>query len=106
MRPVVVEVAGGESSEWIQLDRHSSPFTVNLAIEVVSGVIDATVEYTLSNIHDPTDTIVAYPHPTLANEAANVTDNMDAVGVVYAVRLVNDGADSVARFRVLQACRS
>jgi hypothetical protein len=100
MRPVTITVAGAGNSPAIPLDIYLTPFNVSLFITVVSGAIDASVEYTGDDIFDPDVTPQWFPHDTLQNEVAAADGTI--ISPVTAVRLVN--ADTgTAQLRVVQA---
>lgn len=100
MRPITMNVAGAGTSAWIPLDQYQTPFNVSLFLEVVSGAILATVQYTGDNVFDPLVTPVAFDHSDLTAKTAVATGTI--ISPVTAIRLVN--ADTgTARLRVVQA---
>lgn len=100
MRPITVDVVGAGNSSLIPLDLYQRPFNVTLVVEIVSGAINATVQYTGDDIFNPAVTPVWFDHADLVNEVAAA--NGTIISPVTAVRLAN--ADTgTARLRVLQA---
>lgn len=103
MRPVTVTVAGAGNSSPIPLDLYITPFELTLQISIVSGAINATVQYTNDDVfasgYDPA-TGNWFNHADLVNEVAAAIGTI--ISPVTAVRLVN--ADTgTARLRVTQA---
>ncbi len=90
MRPVTVQVVGADESAPIPLDLRLTPFQVSLQISVVSGAIDATVQYTQDDVFasdfDPA-TATWFNHADLVNETAAANGTL--ISPVTAVRLVN-----------------
>ena len=94
MRPVTVTVVGAGQSVPIPLDLYLTPFNVSLFLILVSGVIDATVEYTGNDVFNPDEVLTWFPHADLQNEVASITGTI--ISPVRAVRLVNAGTGTVS----------
>lgn len=103
MRPIYVDAVGVETTDPVPLDVYQRPFNVTLTVAVISGVVDATVEYTTDDIwaedYDPT-TGNWQAHADLTNIAA--TSYGTIISPVTAVRMVNAGTGT-AQLVVLQA---
>lgn len=102
MRPSKVDVAGVGNSAPVPVDIYISPFQLSLEIQVVSGTIDATVEYTFDDVFDGDVTLNWTAHADLANEVAKAHGTI--LNPVRAVRLVNAGTGT-ARLIIIQAGR-
>lgn len=103
MRPITVDVVGVGTSSVIPLDLYQRPFNVSLFITVVSGVIDATVEFTGDDVFAVGYNPAAgnwHPHADLQNEVAAANGTL--ISPVTAVRLLNAGVGT-ARLKVVQA---
>lgn len=100
MRPINIDQAGAGTSAWVPLDVYQRPFNVSLALEVVSGAINATVQYTMDNIWDPTVVPNAVNHADLTAKTAYTDGTL--ISTVMAVRLVNADVGT-ARLRIIQA---
>lgn len=93
MRPTSVTVVGAATSVPIPLNYHSTPFNVTLQVSVVSGVIDATVQYTNDDIRAEGWTPAGgnwFNHVDLTNVAALSDGTL--ISPVSAIRLVNAAA--------------
>jgi hypothetical protein len=102
MRRVVVQQAGAGVSGLVPIDEFGTNLKTSLAIIVDSGVIDATVEYTLEDVENtgtPADGFW-FQHSRLTNRVSKAVGTL--IGAVSAVRLRNAGTGT-ARLVVLQA---
>ncbi len=103
MRPVQVQVVGVGNSPVIPPDQYLSPFNLSLFVDVVSGVVDATVQYTFDDVFSPTfdpGTATWFPHADLTNVAADSVGTI--ISPVSGVRIINAGAGTV-NLRLIQA---
>lgn len=103
MRPVSVDAVGAVASVPVPLDRYIADFKVSLDLEIVSGAINATVQYTFDDVfasgYNPA-TGSWFDHTDIT--AAIAKANGTLVSPCTAVRVVN--ADTgTARLRVFQA---
>lgn len=90
MRPIRLNIVGAATSAPVPLDIYTSPFEVTLAIEIVSGAISATVQYTFDNVwavgYNPA-TGSWNDHTDLTAKTAKANGTL--VSGATAVRLVN-----------------
>lgn len=103
MRPITVSVVGAGNSSPIPLDLYITPFELTLQISIVSGAINATLQYTNDDVfaagYNPA-TGTWFNHADLVNKVAAAVGTI--ISPVTAVRLVN--ADTgTAQLRVTQA---
>lgn len=101
MRPITVDVVGIANSAPIPLDFFFSPFQVTFQFSVVSGSINATLQYTADDIQDASYVAASgnwFNHANLTNKLAAAIDGLTLA--VTAVRIVNTDTGTV-RTRII-----
>lgn len=117
--PIVFQVVGAVTSPWIPMNPMGfSPMNISVAVEVVSGSISVTAQYTYddpNNLKNGVTTPLAYsyltpvtlggdgglvPPPTLTPAITSIDGFFNFP--LFALRFVNTGTGT-ARIRILQA---
>lgn len=99
--PVTVTVAGVGNSNPVVLDQRIAPFEVSVGVAVVSGAINATLQYTYDDPFQAGGIVnwTNYPQMTGITAAGDCVING---GPVTAVRLANAGTGTL-QARVIQS---
>lgn len=87
MRPISISVTGTASSAAVPLDQYQTPFNVSLRVQIGSGAILATVQYTFDDVFDAAVTPSWVNHTDLTALIAAAIGSF--ISPVRAVRLSN-----------------
>lgn len=107
MRPIEVtlDYDGAVTTDWWPLDIYTPNQVTNISVNLLSGSIDYSVEYTNEDPFDPNlapGDLLAEPHPVAAftNAIDSLTEYTDVL--MRAVRVVINSGTGSARITVVQ----
>jgi hypothetical protein len=104
MRPIEKTVAytGAVTSDWWPLDINTPNQVTTISVNLLSGTVSYSVQYTNENVFDTTITPLAVAHPTAALTTATASQTASTTTLMRAVRLVIASGTGSVRVTVVQ----
>ena len=104
MRPIETTIIypSATTTDWWPLDINTPNQVTTISVNLISGTVSYTVQYTNENVFDTTITPLAVSHPVAALVGATASQTGSTTTLMRAVRLVIASGSGSVRVTVTQ----